>query len=59
MNEKKARKILGNTIKPDNRLSRIAPYVDWHPDYGNPILDGEFPPEVLGAITWWIKNKGC
>lgn len=53
MNEAKARKILGNAIEEDNRLT--GQYW-WLVDGGDICLDGDFTLEQLEAIVWWMKN---
>lgn len=58
MNEQRAREILGDRIKPDNRLYDGTYYVCW-PAVGGPqtvVLDSEFDADDLEAIAWWMRN---
>jgi len=61
MDEKKAREILGDAIQNDGTLGTLAgEYLDWPSARGGKetaVLDGEFTPEQLEAICWWIRNK--
>ena len=60
MTEDEARKILGDSIEKDGRLSDVGEcYVKWSPSDKWAVLDGNyFTPEIIEAIAWWMKNKG-
>ena len=58
MDESKALKILQemNAIRDNNCLYNISGYLNWHGEE-TAILDGDYKPEKLEAIAWWMKNK--
>ena len=56
MTEEQARKILGETIRPNNSLSNVECYVDWW-GCDTVTLDDHFTADQLEAIAWWMKNK--
>ena len=51
-----ARKILGETIKPDGSLYNISPYTSWRVDNDYIVLDADFTVEELEAIVVWVKE---
>ncbi len=58
MNEADAREVLGEMIQPDGGLEADGPqYVYWLPGDVEATLDGEFGPQQLEAIAWWIGNR--
>ena len=60
MDEKKARKILGKWVQPDETLFCLGQYLAW-PSAGDDkeeiCLDANFSAEDLEAIAWWMRNK--
>jgi hypothetical protein len=57
MDEKLAREILGETVRPDDRLLGFENYAHWHPGDAVATLDGEFTADELEAVAWWMRNK--
>ena len=59
MDEKKARKILGDRIFSNNTLYSIVQFVAWPSAHGkkHAVLDAEFTADELEAIAWWMSNK--
>jgi len=57
MDEKQARKILGDTIKEDNCLYSLGGCVAWDTDGDDIFLSGCLSLDELEAITWWTENK--
>jgi len=59
MDEKKARRILGDWINKDNSLdckgSDHYKYLSW--GGGEVCLDDYFTAEELRAMSWWMRNK--
>ena len=63
MDEEKARKILGDMIRSsDDCLHRgyftSNSHIDWYPGISTVTLSGEFAPQELKALAWWMENKG-
>ena len=56
MNSKKAREILGDTIKTDYGLHDLYSYTDWRVGDNSVTLDGLFTANELEAIAWWMRN---
>ena len=57
MDEKTARRILGDRIQPNNNLYDGVYYVAWNPSHTKVTLDDEFSADELEAIVWWMRNK--
>lgn len=57
MDEQRAREILGTTIRENDTLRGIEDFVSWHIAGSTVTLDGEFTPDELEAIAWWMRNK--
>lgn len=59
MNEKIARKILGEWVQSDDTLYCLGQYLAWPSctDKEYITLDAEFTAEDLEAIAWWMRNK--
>lgn len=57
MDEAKARKILGDTIKPDGSLFNGSEYVSYEVGDTDICLDARFTVEQLEAIAWWLRFK--
>ena len=60
MNEKKARKILGDWIQGDETLFCLGHYIAWpspSDDKERIVLDAQFSLDELEAIAWWMRNK--
>ena len=55
MNEKRARELLDNVIRPNGSLYGVGWYLSWNGK--DALLDGEFEVEDLEAIAWWMRNK--
>jgi hypothetical protein len=47
MDEKRAREILGDAIRPDGSLDNVKQLVD---------LQGNYDADQLEALAWWIRN---
>lgn len=60
MDEEKAREILRDWIvEADNGLDGIMPDICWVPWKSTVSLEGDdFTADQLGAIAWWMENKG-
>lgn len=58
MDEKKVREILDKVIfRADNGLYDLSPYLLWITNEKIARLDGNFTPDELEAIAWWMRNK--
>lgn len=57
MNEAEARRILGDTVQPDDSLFCLGHYTCWRPDDTEIVLDDRFSVEELEAMVWWMRNK--
>ena len=59
MDEKKARKILGDWIQGDETLFCLGHYIAWPScgDKSEVCLDDKFHADELEAIAWWMRNK--
>ncbi len=58
MNESEAKKILGIAIeRGDGLYTNLDGAIAWNTDDEKIIMEGEFTPEYLEAVAWWIKNK--
>ena len=56
MDEKKARQILQEWIRPDNTLFDLHQYLSWSVGSVDAVLDGPFSADELEAIAWWMRN---
>jgi hypothetical protein len=60
MDEKRAREILGEAIRPGDWLRAEEEFSHW-PPYGHDNttiqLDGRFTADELEAMAWWMRNK--
>lgn len=59
MDERRAKKILGNTIQGGN-LVGIGAYalpVFWAPGDKKVRMYGNFTAEELEAVAWWVSDK--
>ena len=56
MDEEKARKLLGDSIKEDGLYS-LGWYLGWTHGDADATLDGSFTADDLEAIAWWMRNK--
>ena len=59
MNEAEVRRILGDTIQEDGSLRSMSAYVCCKNIRANRTvtLDGNFYPEDLEAIAWWMQYQ--
>ncbi|MDD2679536.1 MAG: hypothetical protein PHO03_01860 [Candidatus Omnitrophica bacterium] len=57
MDEAKARKILGRTIRDNGRLKFALWRLDWEVGWENAYLSGNFTADDLEAIAWWMKHS--
>mgnify|MGYP001576682024 CR=1 FL=1 len=57
MNEKRAQKLLKAWIEADDGLYGQDPWVDWGQGNSDVSLEGDFDPETLEAIAWWMRHK--
>lgn len=57
MNEPTARKILEGSIQPDGGLYSLGWYLGWKRGDGHATLDGQFTPDDLEAIAWWMRHS--
>jgi hypothetical protein len=61
VNEQKARRIIENlvdNIGDDGSLRDLGTLIGWWPGKKTVTLEGEFTPDELKAIAWWIENMG-
>jgi hypothetical protein len=63
MNEEKAREILRKVVKYNNDLFLKDDHIggkiiDWLSHETTVTMEGEFRPDELEAIAWWMRNKG-
>jgi hypothetical protein len=57
MDEKRARKILGEVLDDNGGLTRESGgRISWCPADRLVRLDGEFTPEMLEAVAWWAMT---
>lgn len=59
MTEERATAILAQNqaLSDDGGLHSLGWYLSWNAAADYAVLDGEFAPEHLEAIAWWMRNK--
>jgi hypothetical protein len=57
MDKEQDLKLLEGDITPEGNLYNQQAYLEWTKNWPNhAALDGQFSPEYLEAIAWYIKN---
>lgn len=60
MDEARAREILGASVNGDDGLGpSIDHLVKWFKGNVTAWIVGDFTPEQLRAVAWWMENKGA
>ena len=58
MDESRVKELLEEVIEDSGGLHQLSDYINWRVGDEEVVLDGEFTPDMLEAIAWWMRYVG-